>query len=696
MDYMPSIADRLRKAAKGRALRSQIRGLPPRVESFVGRESVLGQILSVLGVEPAGRRLLVHGRPGVGKTAIALEVAHRVVDLPRYDYVVWLDCQPFILGSDSADQSPYALGDFASVTLALSQAVGAVEGPGCTIEQRSHVLRNWLSQHRTLLILDGVDRIFDSSLRNLLERLPFTVDIIVTCRIAHDWGQQLQVLPFSAESNHLRRIVQTELRRRLMDSSSDDDVRRIERASEGIPMTALWLIALLSRGGTFELIETEMKRQNMTLSEYYFVEAWNIISADSALRKIAISMSSMPELGSDGLTAALQPILAPTLVSRGLRQLESLNVLENSGQVPKLQRAVRDYILGRLGANDPDFQQTALLAIDHLRVLSDKAISLKDWAQCFAALEPIQSSLVAALNICRDIADDSIRLQGLRLLDNVAYYLFSSGLWDELLSCHRWSLQTALRHGNLDSILEVSMTWIVRVIDRRAGESAAAKFMAQTEITLREGKLLPPTVQMKLEVARAVIRDSQGSVVGGGTSRLVELANKLWHNECPEWACRAMLQAGNFASEALDATTAEAAFRWVTERAVLIRAPWAHTMVALSRGNLGILCNRTAAFERARALLRESIPGLPQLYDVAVAKAEMARACYEIGRIREARQLAGQSHALADAMRVKPSIMESELGWDHKVGADLINSSMTSIVFREFAKRLRRQAESLS
>jgi len=692
---MSSISKQLHLASQSRALRAKTRGLPPRVESFVNRESLVGQVISVLGNEPTGRRILVHGRPGVGKTAAALEIAHRLVDQSRYDYVVWLDCQRVILSSSSIELSPYALEDYASVTIALSHAVGAIEANGCSTEQRSHVLSSFLSQHRTLLILDGVDKIFDSALRNLLARLPFTVDIIVTCRTTYDWGQPIYVPPFPGNDDSIRQIIRAEFQRRsLAYSDADDVVRRIESASEGIPMTAIWLVALLSRGETLEKIEMDMKNQNLTLSEYYFSEAWQLIAADSAMHKIALILSATPDLGGNGLIAVLEPILEPEVISIALRRLSSLNVLEDSGQAVRLRGAVRDYILARTSESDSDFRQTVLLAIKYLREVSDKALRLADWDQSFMALEATRPTLVAALNLCRDSANNAIRLQGLRLLNNVAYYFYSMGLWDELLSNCRWSQETALSHGDLDSILEVSMTWIVRIIDRRAGEAAAAKFMAQTEIALRgNGGTISPIIQMKLDVTRAVIRNSNGSFAGG-IGRLVELGNELWQYDCHEWACRAMLQAGNFASKALDTATADAAFVWVIEHAQRIHAPWAHAMVALSRGNLGILCNRTAKFDRARALLEESIPGLPQLYDIAVAKSEMARACFESGHIRQARRFAGQSHILASAMRVRQSIMESQQGWDHTVGAELIKSPMASVVFRELATRLRRRVES--
>jgi DNA-binding SARP family transcriptional activator/tetratricopeptide (TPR) repeat protein len=117
------------------------RQLPPVVSHFVGRDREVGELLAVLAApgQPAAPVATVTGQPGVGKTALAIRVAHLVRD--RYPDGQWY----VRLG----DTDPARL----LVTLLRASGVDSRAVP-VGLEQRAATLRSRLADRRVLLLLD--------------------------------------------------------------------------------------------------------------------------------------------------------------------------------------------------------------------------------------------------------------------------------------------------------------------------------------------------------------------------------------------------------------------------------------------------------------------------------------------------------------------------------------------------------------
>ena len=109
---------------------------PSRPPLFVGREAELEKLRTRLGEE--GAVVPVQGLPGLGKTVLALEFAHRYrVD---FDAVYWLQCVGRDIGALAAELE--------------SQLNTKVDGD---LEKILHDLRAELEQKRCLLVLDNVE-----------------------------------------------------------------------------------------------------------------------------------------------------------------------------------------------------------------------------------------------------------------------------------------------------------------------------------------------------------------------------------------------------------------------------------------------------------------------------------------------------------------------------------------------------------
>lgn len=129
--------------------------LPARIQTFVDREKEIQQVTHAL-LDPYIPMVTVTGIGGIGKTALALEVTHRLLEQGQFaGGICWLDCQ----GSDKA----------LDAFLRTIQATFGI-APVPTLHEE---VRRYLRTYPCLLVLDGYETVAqDMGILAFLERLP--------------------------------------------------------------------------------------------------------------------------------------------------------------------------------------------------------------------------------------------------------------------------------------------------------------------------------------------------------------------------------------------------------------------------------------------------------------------------------------------------------------------------------------------
>jgi tetratricopeptide (TPR) repeat protein len=163
-------------------------GVPTRNKNFTGRDDILAKlrdgassrITAVLPEKDPNDPLPqgVHGMGGVGKTAIAIEYAHRYQ--PDYDLVWWIP----------ADQLPSVRGSLATLAARLNVEAQPAAGIDGLITAVLDALRRGEPYSRWLLIFDNADQPED--INDLIPRGPG--DVLVTSR-NHRWDAVINTVP---------------------------------------------------------------------------------------------------------------------------------------------------------------------------------------------------------------------------------------------------------------------------------------------------------------------------------------------------------------------------------------------------------------------------------------------------------------------------------------------------------------------
>ena len=257
--------------------------LPVQLTSFVGREGEVDRIVSMLA-RPDVRLLTLLGPPGIGKTRLSLEVAHRLLDDAPNEAPEGAGTYRPRSYEDGVFFVPLApLTDHALVPSAIASTLNLkLTGSQPPMD----ALRDFVDGKHMLLILDNFEQIIGagSAVADLLVACP-NIQIIVSSRVAlHVYGEQAYRVPpmllpgkdviASATAESVERVVEWEAvdlfvqRVRLvrpdfaLDAESAPVVAEIVRRLDGLPLAielAAARVRVLSPQGILERLDDRMK-----------------------------------------------------------------------------------------------------------------------------------------------------------------------------------------------------------------------------------------------------------------------------------------------------------------------------------------------------------------------------------------------------------------------------------------------------
>ncbi len=315
---------------------SGVLNLPGRNTSFVGRQLELSEVAELLGHDEC-RLLSLVGVGGVGKTRLALQVAHEKLEEGGFaDGVVFVPLE--------------AVTDAASITALVAVALGLdLSGE----EDAVSVVVRFLSGKRLLLVLDNFER--------LLEGTPFVRELIVNCphlkvlvttrerlNLEVEWVFEVEGLAYPEEARSLERAayfdaVQLFLVRAKraqprfsLTPETLSAVTRICRLVDGMPLAlelaASWLRALPvgevvkeMEAGTdrLEAPARDVSERHRSV-QAVFDHSWALLSEreKEGLRRLSVFRGGFRREAAAVVAGATLPLLA-RLVEKSLLHMSS-------------------------------------------------------------------------------------------------------------------------------------------------------------------------------------------------------------------------------------------------------------------------------------------------------------------------------------------------------------------------------------
>lgn len=157
----------------------------PRRAAFFGRAKEMDVVMRALS--PADRTwgVLVDGIGGIGKTALAIEAAHRAQDAGAFDAFVFVSAKQTILAPSGIRElapAAHTLDDFLNET---ARVLGQIGIPKLSSDEKRRALLDVLRATRALLIYDNLETLSkeeQEAMADFLRELPQGCKAIITSR----------------------------------------------------------------------------------------------------------------------------------------------------------------------------------------------------------------------------------------------------------------------------------------------------------------------------------------------------------------------------------------------------------------------------------------------------------------------------------------------------------------------------------
>ncbi|PZV11299.1 MAG: NB-ARC domain-containing protein [Leptolyngbya sp.] len=484
--------------------------LPRYGSVFVGRKTEITQCLEALAPEERGWGVAIDGIGGMGKTALALEVAHSARQQALFDAYLFASAKTTWLSPDGVRQETLALSSLDAFCREFARILGQDEiGKITDATERRRALLDALRGRRVLLIWDNLETLTAEErdqIAEFLRKLPGASKAIITSRRRTGESAvtiRLDKLSLPEARDLMQQVGQRQPRvARELQQAGVTGQQALYDAAGGNPLALDWTLGFIAQKGDSFSMALERLRNAARSSDLYGFLFADAVQGLAALDRTLLSVLSV--FLTPATLAALADVteLPPTEIQMGLGRLVTLslvNDLESSGY--GLHPLTRNYVTVALGGNptaipvstplDATAQRKALRYwVDYARKYGGYG---NDAYKTFDQLEAEWQTLEGIATTLRDLSGipgtlmDREAAQMLIDLENGLYqFLLFRGYWDERIRLGEWRYQAgqALGQGSDAGWGAHNVAWIYYF---RAETDRAATWAKQMAAAMERG-----------------------------------------------------------------------------------------------------------------------------------------------------------------------------------------------------------------
>jgi len=428
--------------------------LPAR-RPFFGRAKDLEKIAKYLLPEDRSWGVVLDGPGGVGKTALALEAAHRA-PAEHFPLKLWITAKDRELLLDGVQTlQDHRVPSYHALLNELGRALGRDDIPKAVPEDRPSLVRHALANYRALLVLDNLETFSPEERRRVFEllgNLPTACRAIVTSRRRTDGTTAAYNLRLDKLERDAADELLAELGRRLEPVArlTQEERDRLYAETGGNPLMLTWTAGQLGRttgrcrtvAEAVERLQEAHRLQKVNEKndplDFVFGDLVETFTADETAMLAALVHFTQP--------ARIEWLLPLTNLSRKAAETALDGLRDRALLIEDDQAAT--WLLPPLAARFLRRARPEAVGASGER-LADQAYALAvengyDQHARFPALEAAWPQLAAALPVL--IAGDNRRLQ--TVCNALFRFLDFSGHWDDLLSLNTEAEARAERAGD--------------------------------------------------------------------------------------------------------------------------------------------------------------------------------------------------------------------------------------------------------
>jgi len=312
-------------------LPSNCSNLPNPHPHFVGRQDKIQEVMNAI----ASRAWIIgiDGMGGIGKTTLALEVAHRCgkasqsdPPIPRFTGYIWLSAR---------DKPDFRLDDVITSLLYVLSPLEHTRRKLPQSEQFNLAVKALVVEPR-LLIIDNFESVKDEALYRFLKTFPGPSKVLITSRIHINTGEEVVTLGGLSEKEALELLFFEAARLKVPIEVQDElPLRIIAQKSHGIPLVLRWAMESVRDGQTLESVLNSL--DNATAKDIFdSIFKSSLAMLDAETRSIFRSMALLPTWARiETITAMNMPLAA---IQSRLSILVKYSLVEDNGKLVQIHR----------------------------------------------------------------------------------------------------------------------------------------------------------------------------------------------------------------------------------------------------------------------------------------------------------------------------------------------------------------------
>ncbi|CAG1012177.1 hypothetical protein ANRL4_04588 [Anaerolineae bacterium] len=289
--------------------------LPPRpYDQLIGRGEWVGRVLKILRDSEAPPIIAITGIGGIGKTALAYEVAHRAVETSLFEDALWESAKQYELLGDTTVARPDAAITKESLLNSIARQLGRFEILQLHPDERRLRLQYILQHNPYLIVVDNLETVEDyQALVEELANLLKPSRAILTSRIRLEPSEHVQEFHVKglSESAAIKFLRQEAQGKGISPIAMAEEIvfKRIVEATGGMPLAMKFFIAQVSAGLSIdeELQRLERSENEEALYRFIYFDLWSTLT--SASQKILVAI---PAFATSVPRFLLQPVARVT------------------------------------------------------------------------------------------------------------------------------------------------------------------------------------------------------------------------------------------------------------------------------------------------------------------------------------------------------------------------------------------------
>jgi tetratricopeptide (TPR) repeat protein len=227
----------------------------PQLGFFAGREKELGIIASALSPEARTWGALIDGPGGIGKTALAIEAAHRAPDT-LFERKIFITAKVRELRPEGEKPlTDFTRPDYLAMLNELALALSEEGIPKLPPEERPSALRRALTGKKVLIVFDNVETLPEDDRTRLFQFLGFLPQgnkAIVTSRRRTDVDARIIRLDRLSRDEAMQLIAHLAAEERYprLARASQQEREALYEITQGNPLLIHWIAGQLGREGS--------------------------------------------------------------------------------------------------------------------------------------------------------------------------------------------------------------------------------------------------------------------------------------------------------------------------------------------------------------------------------------------------------------------------------------------------------------